>query len=107
MAIICLDFDGTIHDPDNREPGYRMGKPVEGALEAVQYLLSQGHTLMIHSARVQSHPQRTHVNQWLDYFGFPKELECVVEKPLADIYVDDKGYRFTTWPLACRILGAL
>lgn len=95
---ICLDFDGVLHNPYDRTEGYRMGQPVAGALDAVRALVAHGHTLVIHSARIQTVGDAKHVYDWLDYFGFGRYIDCVsLPKPLADLYVDDKGYRFSNW----------
>lgn len=93
---ICLDFDGVLHDPTNREQGYKMGVPVEHALDAVKVLISAGHDLVIHSSRVQKPDDLDHIYAWLRFFGFPS-IFVSTPKPLADLYIDDRGLRFTTW----------
>lgn len=98
---ICLDFDGVLHDPTNREPGYRMGKPVAGARTAVELLLASGHELVVHSSRVRRVEDGRHVVEWMAYFGFPNEaIHVSLAKPLADVYLDDKAVRFVAWPEA-------
>jgi len=92
-VIICFDFDGTLHDPDNREAGYRMGKPFVGAVELCTVLAAQGHQLLVHSCRATQDHHRGHVYDWLRYFKFPNMLVCV-QKPKADVYVDNKALRF-------------
>jgi 5'(3')-deoxyribonucleotidase len=94
---ICLDFDGVIHNPYDRTPGYRMGQPVPGALDALREL-SKTHSIVIHTSRCQSDADFDHVYDWLRYFGFYQYVDAIsLTKPLADVYVDDKGYRFTNW----------
>lgn len=93
MSVICLDFDGVLHDPTNRDEGFRMGKPVEGALHAVEKLLRAGHTLVIHSCRARYASDRDHVQAWLAYFHFPP-IHVVYTKPPADVYIDDRAVRF-------------
>jgi hypothetical protein len=83
-----------------------MGKPIEGALQAVKVLLLNGHTVVVHSSRAQTEMQAHHVWEWLTYYEFPTLtntkppggiVELSVAKPLADVYVDDKGLRFVEW----------
>jgi hypothetical protein len=93
---VCLDFDGVLHDPQNREPGYKMGKPVHGAMEACWGLVADGHVVIVHTARVGAIDHVQHVADWLTYFGFPV-LPITVHKPIADVYVDDKALRFVDW----------
>lgn len=101
---ICLDFDGTLHDPTNRKAGYKMGQPVEGAVEACWQLAGDGHLLMVHTARAQIDEYVQHVVDWLTYFKFPV-MPVVVFKPIADVYVDDKALRFTYWDYALEELA--
>lgn len=91
---ICIDFDGTLHDPRNRLPGYKMGQPVPGARDALRMLNIRGYDVVVCTAR----PDVEHVRQWLSFFGMLRYVcEVTHEKPMADLYVDDKGYRFTVW----------
>jgi hypothetical protein len=92
--IVCLDFDGVLHDAAHPKPGRRMGPPIAGAYEAVRALLRRGHVVLVHTARAQTEAQLVHVSDWLDYYGFPNEVRVVLAKPAADVYLDDKGLRF-------------
>jgi histidinol phosphatase-like enzyme len=95
---ICLDFDGVLHNPSDRVQGYKMGQPVAGALDAVRALVAAGHSIVIHTARVQQDGDTEHVWKWLRYFGFERYIDAIQRtKPLADVYVDDKGLHFDNW----------
>lgn len=99
--IIAVDFDGTLHDYKNPVKGRRMGPPMPGAVEGIEALQDAGHEIIIHTVRGGS-PQ--HILDWCDYYGI--EVSGVTEiKPNADIYLDDKGMQFTTWPAAVAILA--
>lgn len=93
MSVIAVDFDGVIMDPHNRKPGRRMGEPVEGAIEAVNHLKRQGHTIIIHTVRGN---RPDHIADWLRYFKIPYDQITDI-KPEADCYLDDKCVRFTSW----------
>ena len=102
--ILCCDFDGVIHDPKNRDPHRRMGKPMPGALETIEVLVRNGHTVLVHTARIQSLDHVAHVYDWLWYFGFHPSIKVCAFKPMADVYVDDKALRFDGWaPLAVSL----
>jgi hypothetical protein len=91
--IIAVDFDGVLHDPDSRLPGYRMGQPVEGAVDAMRRLRDEDHTLIIHTVRDN---WDLHVTKWLSYFRVPYH-DVTNVKPNADVFIDDKAIRFTDW----------
>lgn len=95
---ICLDFDGVLHDAAHPVPGRRMGPPCAGALEAVQ-VLRRHHELVVCTARNDA----DHVLAWLTYWKFPR-LEVSMTKPLADVYVDDKGLHHQDWATTMPIL---
>ena len=98
---IVLDFDGVLHDAAHPIAGRKMGPPVEGALAAVHHLIDQGHELVIHTCRWRPEIDgpANHILQWLDYWKFPK-LTVSMLKPVADLYIDDRGYHFTDWASA-------
>ena len=52
MVIAC-DFDGVIHDWKHPKPGMRMGLPIDGAKEAITSLKELGHTIIVHSVKVE------------------------------------------------------
>lgn len=88
-----MDFDDVIHDTAAVPPGHKMGPPVDGALDAIRYLTALGHHVTICTARG---PDLDHIQDWLVYFDFPL-LTVTRTKPQADVYLDDKAIRFTTW----------
>jgi hypothetical protein len=91
MAVIGLDFDGVICQLTESKPGEFL-PPVSGALSAVHKMVRDGNDVVIYTAR----SDLKEVKQWLADHGFPKLL-VTNEKIPADIYVDDKGYRFYDW----------
>src|SRR2546423_15258648 len=95
LLILAIDFDGVLHD-EHPTPPHKMGKPVEGAVEAMKQLRAQGHELIVHTVRASGPDKGKHVADWLRYFGIPFD-RVTATKPQADIYIDDRGYRFTSW----------
>jgi hypothetical protein len=100
--VICLDYDGVLHDYTNPVKGRRMGPPIEGAREAVERILESGHTVIVFTAWP---PDRHHViREWLRYYEFPHARMTITNvKPAdLDLIIDDKAVRFTSWP---QIMG--
>lgn len=91
--ILAIDLDGVIHNPNDVEPGKKMGRPIEGAQEALENLTDQGHTIIIHTVRGDSQ----HVRDWLEFYGLD-DYEVTSTKPNADLYIDDKAMKFESWP---------
>lgn len=92
QMTLAIDFDGCLCS-DYVKPGRRMGEPVDGAIEAMQLLSKQGHTLIIHTCR-GDHPK--HVEDWLRYWHIPFERVTNI-KPDADRFIDDRAICFKTW----------
>jgi hypothetical protein len=83
-----------------------MGPPLAGARDACWTLHRQGHDLVIHTARVRSIDQTRHVYDWLKFFDFPPLL-VLPTKPVADVYVDDRGLHHESWADTLLALRAL
>lgn len=73
-----------------------MGAPIPGAFEALWKLKNDGAIIVIHSVWAGQEKQRRAIADWLNYFKMPYDFITNV-KPDADLYVDNKGYRFTDW----------
>lgn len=95
---VLLDFDGTLADFEYPE----LGEPRPGALEFVQWLVTQGLHPVIWSSRMsRSHnteskckSETERIRYWLNKHGFPTECSIdggVVGKRLALCYLDDRG----------------
>lgn len=103
---ICIDLDGTICE--FRKPGqsYADVLPKPGAREFLLHLHNEGHTIIINTARnmqTQNHNLgRVMKNigkitlDWLDFHNIYYD-EIFFGKPNADITIDDRSYRFTSW----------
>jgi ribonucleotide monophosphatase NagD (HAD superfamily) len=89
-ATLAIDFDGTIMDPTNVDPGFRMGNPMAEAQEVINYLYKQNYKIIIHTNRGNS-PK--HVEDWLKFYHIPFD-EVTNIKPNADYFIDDKALKF-------------
>ena len=105
LKNMAFDFDGVIHNFDKGwYDGTCYGDPLPGSIEAIKKLSKQ-YNIIIFTAKVK--PSRPLVNgktghelvtEWLNKYGildYIDEITC--EKPRAQIYIDDKGYKFNTW----------
>lgn len=102
---IAIDFDGVIHDSyQGWGDGTCYGDPLPGALEAIKQL-SKTYKIIIFTAKakpdrplVNNKTGRELVTEWLQRHNV---LDCVKditsEKPRAELYIDDNGYRFENW----------
>lgn len=88
--IICVDFDGVIHDAAHPIEGRRMGAPIKLARTAVEVFIAQGFKVIVLTANVN----HGYIREWLAYYGFPPYITVTNVKPLADVYIDDKAVRF-------------
>jgi hypothetical protein len=96
MAVIAIDFDHTLVELD---------KPLEGAREAVNIFRELGHKVIIHSCNSERWIKQVLGNNDIRYDKICGEN---TPKPIADIYIDDKGYRFGgNWAYTSRDVVAL
>ncbi len=92
--ILAIDFDGTIHDNLNPVPGRKMGPPIFGAKEALEYYHAQGWVIHVYTIwEPQSHGA---IMDWMDYYGIPFDM-VTNRKQEAHVYIDNRAVRFTDW----------
>jgi len=90
---VCLDFDGVIH-LNNGTHGATIisGEPVAGVVHAIEQMREQ-YKVVIFSARCSEPGGVEAIKDWLSVQGI--EVDGVVDyKPLALVYVDDRGLSF-------------
>jgi capsule biosynthesis phosphatase len=97
---ICFDLDNTLVTYPSQPGDYSTVRPITDTIELAKKLHSQGHTIIIHTAR----RMETHKNNvgavirdigrvtfdTLDKFEIPYD-EIIFGKPIADIYIDDRA----------------
>jgi hypothetical protein len=95
VRTVCIDFDGVLYDYKGwHEPPWDLTEgPVEGAVEfcheAVMFF-----KIVICSARFQYPGVMESAREWLEKYAFPDGIELSYIKPLAFIYIDDRGWTF-------------
>lgn len=96
---LAIDFDETIQSRKTAAPGQVFGKPIPGALEALDDLESEGYRIVIHSCVAHTPAGYKAIAEWLDdHEATYHEITAV--KPVAAVYLDDKSLRFTDWDTA-------
>jgi 5'(3')-deoxyribonucleotidase len=102
---IAIDFDGVIHNADKGwGDGTCYGDPLPGALEALK-ILSGKYKIIIFTAKAKSDRPLVNgktgamlVTEWLEKHQVLQYVHTVTsDKPRADLYIDDNGYRFENW----------
>lgn len=102
---IAIDFDGVIHNAyQGWGDGTCYGDPLPGAIEAIKEL-SKKYTITIFTAKAK--PDRPLVDgktgvdlvkEWFEKHNILEYINDVTsEKPRAELYIDDNGYRFENW----------
>jgi uncharacterized HAD superfamily protein len=90
---IVIDIDGTICT-EKKQFSRSLAKPIEGAMEALQLIKSQGHTIILYSARTWAEYEVT--VEWLSRHQMPFD-QLILGKPQGDYWIDDRAIEFTGW----------
>ena len=86
---VCFDLDGTL--AEDTWPNPNIGAPIPAMLNLLREYADQGYAIVIFTARPASHRDR--IWEWVHYNDLGAMVYNVVtDKPLAGIYVDDRGY---------------
>ncbi len=103
---IVVDLDGTICPIKQKNESYADLKPNDGAIEKLNDLHAAGHYIIIQTARnmatCESNVGKVIKNigkitlDWLERYQVPYH-EIYFGKPNADLYIDDRAIRFSTW----------
>jgi hypothetical protein len=103
--VLAIDFDGVLHNAyDGWGDGTCYGDPIPGSINAIKFL-SKKYDIIIFTAKAK--PDRPLVNgktgvslvkEWLEKYDILKYVSDITsEKPRAELYIDDNGYRFQNW----------
>jgi uncharacterized HAD superfamily protein len=97
---IIIDLDGTICT-EERTYSRSLAKPQPGAIEGVNRLYDDGHTIIIFSARTWMEYEMT--SHWLKEHGI-KYHQLVLGKPVGDVWIDDRAIAFRSWEETVELL---
>ncbi len=98
---IVFDLDGCLCTQTAGD--YENANPIEAAVELVNRLYAEGHTIIIHTARFMGRNEGNINNTYYQGYKLTKEQlarwgvcyhELVMGKPVADVVVDDRGVFF-------------
>ncbi len=104
-STIAIDFDGVIHNANRGwGDGTCYGDPLPESIESIKKL-SEKYEIIIFTAKAKKDRPLVNgktgnelVREWLtkyDVIDLVKDITS--EKPRAELYVDDNGYRFENW----------
>ena len=91
--VILIDMDGTICTEES--PADRpLALPLPGAVQAVNRLIDEGHTVILWTGRGWDQYRVT--KHWLEEHGFRYD-QLLMGKPIANLIIDDRARRFVGW----------
>lgn len=90
---IIVDLDGTICT-EEKTFSRSLAKPLDDAVNSINALYDQGHTIIIYSARTWMEYEMT--TAWLRQHNI-KYHQLIMGKPIGDVWIDDRAIRFTSW----------
>ncbi len=86
-------MDGTICT-EERTYSRSMAKPLDNAVESINRLYDEGHTIIIYSARTWMEYEMT--VDWLSRYGV-KYHQLMLGKPVGDVWIDDRAITCDGW----------
>lgn len=94
--IYCLDIDGTLCTNTNGD--YLNAAPFPGAIDKVNRLAEEGHTILLYTARgaTTGIDWRELTERQLEAWGI-RYHALYMGKPTADVYIDDKALNSVEW----------
>ena len=104
-TVLAIDFDGVLHNAyKGWGDGTCYGDPLPGSIDAIKEL-SKKYKIIIFTAKAK--PDRPLVNgktgielvqEWFERHNILEYIDSITsEKPRAELYIDDNGYRFENW----------
>lgn len=97
---LVIDIDGVIAKT-RKTFDFENCEVMEKSIESVNRLYSEGNFIVFHTARPRCDYTKTVM--WLLEKGF-KFHQLVMDKPLGDVYIDDRAFRFENWDDTIRSL---
>ena len=94
LPTICIDIDGTIAPYPDEANAYSTVKPFPGAKDTINSLKNLGIKIIIFTSR--NNEWKGITEYWLKEEGISYD-ELIMDKPKAQLYIDDRGFRFIAW----------
>lgn len=103
--VVAIDFDGVLHNAHlGWGDGTCYGDPLPGAIDAIKEL-SKKYKIIIFTAKAKSDRPLVNdktgielVKEWFEKHNILNHIHDITsEKPRAELYIDDNGYRFENW----------
>ncbi len=94
--ILSIDFDHVIHDKAHPIPGKRMGAPMAGAKEGLEFYKSRGDIIIVFCLWAGTEQGQTTIEKFMEYYQLPYDYITNV-KQQSDYFIDDRGVHFTSW----------
>lgn len=114
MTRYCFDLDGTVCFTRRQGEKYEDVLPIPGIRELFIEIKNRGGYIIVNTARnMETHSgnvgkitalQVPIIMDWFKRRDIPID-ELYIGKPLADVYVDDKGLKFTSVEQLKKDLG--
>jgi|ERR1039458_2390695 hypothetical protein len=93
---LAIDFNGVLCNRQNVPQGKKLGEPMEGAKEAMDYL-SRGNKLYIFTDMASTSNGWRAVEEWLKFYGMPWGFITDVKPKGMNLLIDDRAIRFVDW----------
>jgi len=102
---LAIDFDGVIHSYKRGWTGeVAEDEPMPGVEEALQKLKRDGWEIVI----LLSTRDSIRIWDWLEKYDLSQYIDDVTnEKIQAEVYIDDRGYRFKNWKNTLQFIDKL
>ena len=92
--VLAVDFDGTLV----RKNAHGTVEPMPNARSFLERLVRAGWKIIVHSSRANWEGGREEIERAMHAFGLP--YHEIVAKPLATVYLDNRGLHFEKWQSA-------
>jgi len=102
LKTFCFDLDNTLCETKGNK--YYKSKPKKKAIKVINSLYDKGYTIKIHTARYMGRSDDKLKKRKLIFKKITGQLKkfgiryhkLFISKPSADIYIDDKGYGYSS-----------
>jgi uncharacterized HAD superfamily protein len=100
---IIIDMDGTVCT-EEKTFSRSMAKPLPGAIENINKLYTEGHTIIIYTARTWMEFEMT--SEWLKINNV-KYHQLMMGKPIGDLWIDDRALNFNNnWEQIAEVINS-